>query len=81
MGFAVSLIASSAALQRLKIGGPAYDKIIAGKDLVADILPPPAYVIEAYLEAHLALREPEEAGAHLKRIQQLKSDYLARRDF
>ncbi|MGJ0393381.1 MAG: methyl-accepting chemotaxis protein [Methylocystis sp.] len=81
LGFAISLTASSVALQRLKIGGPAYDKIVAGKDLVADILPPPAYIIEAYLEAHLALREPEGATAHFQRLQQLKSDYLARRDF
>ncbi|KAF2990177.1 methyl-accepting chemotaxis protein [Methylocystis sp. MJC1] len=80
-GFAVSLLASSVALHRLEIGGPAYEKIVAGKDLVADILPPPAYVIESYLEAHLALREPKEVDAHLKRLQQLKSDYLARRDF
>lgn len=80
-GFAVSLLASSVALHRLEIGGPAYEKIVAGKDLVADILPPPAYVIESYLEAHLALREPKEMGAHLTRLQQLKSDYLARRDF
>lgn len=80
-GFAVSLLASSVALHRLEIGGPAYEKIIAGKDLVADILPPPAYVIESYLEAHLALREPKDMAAHLERIQQLKSDYSARREF
>ncbi|BDV34867.1 methyl-accepting chemotaxis protein [Methylocystis iwaonis] len=80
-GFAVSLLASSVALHRLEIGGPAYEKIVAGKDLVADILPPPAYVIESYLEAHLALREPKEMQAHLERLQQLKSDYSARREF
>ncbi|MDJ0447583.1 methyl-accepting chemotaxis protein [Methylocystis sp. JR02] len=80
-GFAVSLLASSVALHRLEIGGPAYEKIVAGKDLVADILPPPAYVIESYLEAHLALREPKEMQAHLERVQQLKSDYSARREF
>ena len=40
---------------QLHVGGPVYTKIVEGKDLVADILPPPAYVIEAYLEATLAL--------------------------
>jgi methyl-accepting chemotaxis protein len=46
------------ALSELKVGGPLYDKIKLGNDLVADILPPPEYVIEAYLEATLALRDP-----------------------
>ncbi|HLO77809.1 MAG TPA: methyl-accepting chemotaxis protein, partial [Magnetospirillum sp.] len=43
-------------LQELKIKGPLYTDIVAGKDLVADILPPPAYVIESYLNTALLLR-------------------------
>lgn len=43
-------------LQELRIKGPLYNDIAAGKDLVADILPPPAYAIEAYLTAALMLR-------------------------
>ncbi|MGJ0509778.1 MAG: methyl-accepting chemotaxis protein [Methylocystis sp.] len=80
-GLLASALASVIALERLKIGSAAYDRIITGKDLVADILPPPAYVIEAYLEAHLALREPSAAATHLDRINQLRSDYQARREF
>ena len=52
------------ALQHLKVGGPLYDKIKLGNDLVADILPPPEYVIEAYLEAlNGLLAEEHWAGA------------------
>lgn len=80
-GLLASLLASAVALQRLKIGSPAYHKIIAGKDLVADILPPPAYVIEAYLEAHLIAREPASLSRRLPRIEQLRSEYQARRDY
>ncbi len=36
-------------LSVLKINGPIYHKVINGKDLVADLLPPPAYIIESYL--------------------------------
>ncbi|MGE5476897.1 MAG: methyl-accepting chemotaxis protein [Bacteroidales bacterium] len=43
-------------MQEIKVKGPLYTDIVAGKDLVADILPPPAYVIEAYLTAALMLR-------------------------
>ncbi len=38
------------ALSQLKVNGPIYRQIVLGKDLIADILPPPEYVIEAYLE-------------------------------
>jgi methyl-accepting chemotaxis protein len=51
------------------------------KDLVADILPPPAYVIEAYLEATLALQDPKSAGARKDRLDQLRKDYEARKDY
>jgi methyl-accepting chemotaxis protein len=80
-GMAFSLVTSTLALQRLKIGSPAYDKIMAGKDLVADILPPPVYVIEGYLEAHLALREPAGLNRHIARLQELKGSYEDRRAF
>jgi methyl-accepting chemotaxis protein len=63
------------------VGGPLYDKIKLGNDLVADILPPPEYVIEAYLEATLALRDPSAVAAHRERLVQLKKDYDERWDF
>src|SRR5207245_1540747 len=47
----------------------------------ADILPPPAYVIEAYLEATLALREPTAFPDHQKKLLQLKKDYSDRKTF
>ena len=38
-------------LDQTKIGGPVYESIIQGHDLIADVLPPPAYIIESYLLA------------------------------
>jgi hypothetical protein len=64
VGFASVVLTGAFALRELKVGGPLYATIKLGNDLVADILPPPAYVIEAYLEATLALREPKNAPAH-----------------
>jgi methyl-accepting chemotaxis protein len=43
-------------LDLLKVNGTVYKQIIAGKDLIADILPPPDYIIESYLVA-FELRE------------------------
>ena len=64
-----------------EFGGPVYNKIKLGNDLIADILPAPEYVIEAYLEATLALQDPSSLTAHRDRLTQLKKDYDERRDF
>ena len=68
-------------MQNLRVGGPLYDQLKLGNDLIADILPPPEYVIEAYLEATLALREPETVAARTERLAQLRKDYDERREY
>jgi methyl-accepting chemotaxis protein len=80
-GFGAVVLTGAYALNELKVGGPLYSNIKLGNDLVADILPPPAYVLEAYLEATLALREPKNFAAHEKKLAQLKKDYDERKTF
>jgi HAMP domain-containing protein len=65
----------------LRIGGPLYLQIKLGNDLVADILPPPEYVLESYLEATLALRDPSTVSARRDRLAQLHEEYDERREF
>jgi len=43
------------------IKGPLYTKVILMKDLVSDILPPPAYIIESYLTVLQQIDETEAA--------------------
>jgi methyl-accepting chemotaxis protein len=81
LGLAAMLITSGYALNQLRVGGPLYSQIKLGNDLVADILPPPAYILEAYLEATLALRDPSRLSVHQDRLQQLHKEYSERRDF
>lgn len=80
-GLAAALFTSSYSLQQLRVGGPLYSQIKLGNDLVADILPPPEYVIEAYLEATLALRDPSTVSARKERLVALHKDYDERREF
>src|SRR5215471_19011992 len=81
LGFAAVIGTSVMALSQLKVGGPVYHRIVLAKDLVADILPPPEYVIEAYLEDTLALNDPASVDKHRQRLQQLHKDYNDRRDY
>ena len=41
---------SGFAIGKVKVGGPLYDEIALGKDLVADFRPPPEYIINSFLE-------------------------------
>ncbi len=70
-----SVGASLYAIQQLRVGGPLYERIVLGKDLVADILPPPEYVIEAYLEARLAIDNPSAVAQSAARLKQLHKEY------
>lgn len=81
IGFTAVVSTSLYAVRELKVGGPLYSDIKLGNDLIADILPPPEYVIEAYLEATLAMREPEQLAAHGERLVQLRKDYDERKAF
>jgi methyl-accepting chemotaxis protein len=66
--------------EQVRINGGRYDEIIASKDLLADVLPPPAYVIEAKLVAHEALdASSSDVDAAAARVKKLRDDYDARK--
>src|SRR5256885_13077925 len=81
LGLGAVIATSVYGLSQLKVGGPLYNQIKLGNDLIADILPPPEYVIEAYLESTLVLHDPAQLSAHRDRIAQLKKEYDERRGF
>ncbi|MBI5832384.1 MAG: hypothetical protein HZB16_08775 [Armatimonadetes bacterium] len=61
-------------LRVVRVNGPYYTRIIQSKDLIADILPPPAYIIESYLVAlELTQSKPEEQAALIDRLHFLRS--------
>ena len=68
------------AVNTLRVGSPIYDQIIASKDLVADI-PPPLYVIEAFLEVDLAQDNPDLLPDHLEKLGVLHKEYDERRAY
>ncbi|MGO9486039.1 MAG: methyl-accepting chemotaxis protein [Rhodomicrobium sp.] len=80
-GFVLTVAVSQYSLDRLKIGGALSEQIALGKDLVSDILPPPEYIIEAYLETSLLAKDPQSLSVHRKRLTDLKKDYDSRHDY
>ncbi len=67
-------------LDELKVRGPFYDEIVQGKDLVADVLPPPAYIIESYLTV-LQISNPQNRAQRRdleKKLEALRTDYNTR---
>jgi hypothetical protein len=51
-GFGLLGRIAASTLNRTKVGGPLYEEVVLGKDLLADVLPPPLFIIEAYLTVH-----------------------------
>ncbi len=70
-------------LNRLRVNGPVYLQIVQGKDLIADILPPPEYILEAYLVTLQILGETrdEDANVFIEKGKALRADYLTRHEF
>ena len=73
MGFAGFGLVVMRTLDRVKVTGVVYDSVILNKDLIADILPPPGYIIEAYLLARLQL---DETDADRNRMLQASGERL-----
>ena len=46
----------------IRIGSTNYTRIVMGKDLIADILPPPLYPAEAFAYMHILEDEPESVS-------------------
>ena len=67
LGFAAFAWRAQATVERVGVGGPVYDNIIASKDVVADVLPPPMYLVETHLHCYqlTVLKDPALIrGAH-----------------
>lgn len=83
VGFMAFSIFAMSTLNTVKIHGPIYADIVEKKDVLADVLPPPEYVLEPYavvLEAS-GETDPSKARDHYTRFEKLKSDYMSRHEY
>jgi methyl-accepting chemotaxis protein len=80
-GLLTSTAIQNYTLGNLKVNGPEYTEIVYGKDLVADILPPPLYVIEPYMLATEGFYHDERRAVDIQKALALKSVYEERRAY
>ena len=79
LGFVVFGAVAFSTLNALKVRGPYYERIIAGKDAIADVLPPPKYIIESYLTVLRMLDAPLSERKDLEKWgDKLERDYHER---
>jgi methyl-accepting chemotaxis protein len=77
LGFAFFGAWSFKTLNELQVNGPLFQRIVKNKDLVADVLPPPAYIIESYLTAMQISTAPDakHREALAQTLTRLRKDY------
>ncbi|KQV81375.1 methyl-accepting chemotaxis protein [Rhizobium sp. Root1220] len=81
-GLITSVGIQNYAFYKLRVNGEMYRQIVYGKDLVADILPPPLYIVESYMLALEAVQRPDVAKKNIERIQTvLKPAFEDRRKY
>jgi methyl-accepting chemotaxis protein WspA len=70
-------------LGKVKVNGPVYRDIVQGKDVIADVLPPPKYIIESYLVVLQMLEEKDKGRvlAYIERGKKLRAEYEQRQAF
>ena len=70
-------------LKIVQINGPYYKNIIQSKDVIADILPPPEYLIESYMTILQMADEtdPRKLDGFIAKCKQLRAEYDDRRRF
>ncbi len=83
LGFAAFALVASSTLAEVRVKGPVYERIVDAKDEIADVLPPPKYIIESYLTVlQLTGEEDPTATAKLKeRASHLRQEYDERQTF
>ncbi|OYY79433.1 MAG: hypothetical protein B7Y43_03210 [Sphingomonas sp. 28-62-20] len=72
---ALAGVVASMEINQIRFGGPIQLKNQQVSDLVADILPPPEYVIEPYLEATLLVNDPSSLTSRKARMAELHKQF------
>lgn len=68
-------------INEIRFGGDMHRKDQQLNEFNADILPPPQYLVESYLEAELLFTNRASTQDHLARLEKLEAEWRERRDY
>jgi methyl-accepting chemotaxis protein len=82
IGFVVFGVVAFTTLSSVKVGGPYYDKVVAGKDFMAEILPAGGDLGQSYLNVLRLLDEtdPRAVDELIRGGKQLREDFEAQQE-
>lgn len=82
IGTAVTHVMYTTMILSVRIHGPMYERIVADKDIIADVLPPPQYIIESYLTVFQMMdaQTASERDRLIGQFKQLKAAYDTRHE-
>ena len=82
IGFVTSALISKLMMDKAIVNGSLYHDIVQGKDLVADILPPPEYLVESWQVAlEMLATPPAELTPLIEASKRLEDDFKSRHEF
>jgi methyl-accepting chemotaxis protein WspA len=83
VGFSAFALLAQRTLDHVEVNGPLYRDIVRSKDIVADVLPPPEYIIESYLVVLEMTheRDPAVLKKLIDRVEALHKEYGVRHTF
>ncbi len=83
IGFTIFGVVAHNTLNTVKVNGAHYQRIVQNKDLLADVLPPPNYIVETYLTARLMAdtENHDDLKALIAQYNTLKRDYSSRQEY
>ncbi len=78
--FIIGMLLTGSTINNIRFGGPLQVDNQTASDLLADILPPPAYIVGPYLEATSIALSAESLGEGKARLAQQQKEYSARQE-
>ncbi|MCJ2184312.1 methyl-accepting chemotaxis protein [Novosphingobium sp. 1949] len=78
---ALAMLLTGFVIFTIRFGGPIERKHALQNEMLADILPPPAFVVEPYLETTLVTEDPGQAPRVLAHLDRLRKEFHERKAY
>ncbi len=81
LGMLVAVAIGGYEFETVRFGGTIHHQNQLTSDLIGDILPPPEYVLEAYMETTKLIDQPDSYAQHRARLADLESQFETREKY